>query len=131
MPTGELNLASLHEACPVIKGAKWSAAKWIHVAPCGMGYDVPQGFQEVTRTWVGPGAGTWKTDKDCEDRHKDCDQWAREGQCELTHDFMLGIPGTDKPGHCRKSCGRCLNAASLTKSTGSDQRIDIKGTPLT
>ena len=31
-PTGELERKSLHTACPVIKGTKWSAAKWIHVS---------------------------------------------------------------------------------------------------
>ena len=30
-PTGELERKSLHTACPVIKGIKWSAAKWVHV----------------------------------------------------------------------------------------------------
>lgn len=27
-PNGDLERRSLHEACPVIKGVKWSAAKW-------------------------------------------------------------------------------------------------------
>lgn len=30
-PRGALERKSLHTACPVIKGVKWSAAKWIHV----------------------------------------------------------------------------------------------------
>lgn len=28
--TGELEQRSMHGACPVIKGTKWSMAKWIH-----------------------------------------------------------------------------------------------------
>lgn len=36
-PTGELERKSLHTACPVIKGIKWSAAKWIHVGHYAMG----------------------------------------------------------------------------------------------
>ncbi|KAI6690826.1 hypothetical protein NL676_027654 [Syzygium grande] len=30
-PDGSLDPASLHGACPVIKGTKWSAPKWMHV----------------------------------------------------------------------------------------------------
>ncbi len=32
-PEGLLERGSLHVACPVIKGEKWSAAKWIHARP--------------------------------------------------------------------------------------------------
>jgi prolyl 4-hydroxylase len=30
-PSGDLEKRSMHTACPVIKGEKWSAPKWIHV----------------------------------------------------------------------------------------------------
>lgn len=29
-PDGSFDSASLHSGCPVIKGEKWSATKWIH-----------------------------------------------------------------------------------------------------
>jgi len=32
-PDGSEDPSSLHGSCPVIKGEKWSATKWIHVAP--------------------------------------------------------------------------------------------------
>mmetsp|Transcript_40660 Transcript_40660/g.90414 ORF Transcript_40660/g.90414 Transcript_40660/m.90414 type:complete len:260 (-) Transcript_40660:572-1351(-) len=32
-PDGSNDPASLHGSCPVIKGQKWSATKWIHVGP--------------------------------------------------------------------------------------------------
>ena len=41
-PTGELEKKSLHTACPVIKGVKWSAAKWIHVGHYAMGNEQAQ-----------------------------------------------------------------------------------------
>ena len=40
-PNGELERRSLHTACPVIKGEKWSAPKWIHVGHYAMGAEVP------------------------------------------------------------------------------------------
>ena len=40
-PNGELERRSLHGACPVIKGEKWSAPKWIHVGNYAVGAEVP------------------------------------------------------------------------------------------
>nr|2JIJ_A Chain A, PROLYL-4 HYDROXYLASE [Chlamydomonas reinhardtii]2JIJ_B Chain B, PROLYL-4 HYDROXYLASE [Chlamydomonas reinhardtii]2JIJ_C Chain C, PROLYL-4 HYDROXYLASE [Chlamydomonas reinhardtii] len=34
-PDGSNDPASLHGSCPTLKGDKWSATKWIHVAPIG------------------------------------------------------------------------------------------------
>ena len=34
-PNGELDDSSLHGSCPVTKGEKWSATKWIHVGVFG------------------------------------------------------------------------------------------------
>mmetsp|Transcript_4979 Transcript_4979/g.8673 ORF Transcript_4979/g.8673 Transcript_4979/m.8673 type:complete len:264 (-) Transcript_4979:519-1310(-) len=36
-PDGSTDQASLHGSCPVTKGEKWSATKWIHVGPFQMG----------------------------------------------------------------------------------------------
>jgi len=57
-PTGELNKESLHEACPVIKGVKWSAAKWIHMAPYAMDGQQPVTFEEVVYKQKEPGETT-------------------------------------------------------------------------
>ena len=32
-PDGSTDDTSLHGSCPVIRGEKWSATKWIHVNP--------------------------------------------------------------------------------------------------
>jgi len=34
-PDGQKDPTSLHGSCPTLKGEKWSATKWIHVAPFG------------------------------------------------------------------------------------------------
>jgi prolyl 4-hydroxylase len=34
-PDGKKDPTSLHGSCPTHKGEKWSATKWIHVAPFG------------------------------------------------------------------------------------------------
>ena len=34
-PDGKKDPASLHGSCPTLAGEKWSATKWIHVAPFG------------------------------------------------------------------------------------------------
>ena len=36
-PPPQLERKSLHSACPVIKGVKWSMPKWIHVGHYTMG----------------------------------------------------------------------------------------------
>jgi hypothetical protein len=36
-PDGEEDTSSLHAGCPVIKGTKWSATKWMHVGKFGCG----------------------------------------------------------------------------------------------
>ena len=42
----QLERKSLHTACPVIRGIKWSAAKWIHVGHYAMGDEIPQAIQQ-------------------------------------------------------------------------------------
>mmetsp|Transcript_37768 Transcript_37768/g.111811 ORF Transcript_37768/g.111811 Transcript_37768/m.111811 type:complete len:341 (+) Transcript_37768:90-1112(+) len=92
---GRFEPASLHGSCPVIKGEKWSATKWIHVADLNKGKvvrvkHVPPAPPDV------PG---------CVNKHKLCDHWAEAGECEDNAGFMVGAPG--KPGDCLKACFRC------------------------
>ena len=47
-PNGELERRSLHTACPVIKGTKWSAAKWIHVGHYAMGGEEPVAIEQAS-----------------------------------------------------------------------------------
>ena len=53
-PSGELERRSLHTACPVIKGVKWSAPKWIHVGHVARGSERPQYVELHPQSSGGP-----------------------------------------------------------------------------
>ena len=73
---------SLHGGCPVIRGEKWVATKWIHVGAFNSG-------PEAQRAAWG----------DCVDAHHDCVAWASIGECQKNPQFMLQ--------QCRAACGAC------------------------
>ncbi|CAK9158349.1 unnamed protein product [Ilex paraguariensis] len=75
---------SLHAGCPVIKGEKWSATKWVHV----------DSFDKI----VGAGGN-------CTDQNDNCERWAALGECTKNSEYMVGTP--DLPGYCRRSCKTC------------------------
>eukprot|EP00873_Tetraselmis_striata_P039995 jgi/Tetstr1/460259/TSEL_005559.t1 len=75
---------SLHAGCPVLRGTKWSATKWIHVRPFNV---LPVDL---------PAQGS------CRDDEMDCEDWAGGGECEKNPAFMHV--------HCKYSCGKCENA---------------------
>ncbi|KAG8477265.1 hypothetical protein CXB51_030941 [Gossypium anomalum] len=77
---------SLHGSCPVIKGEKWSATKWIHV----------RSFDTAKRQSV---------NRDCVDENENCATWASAGECEKNPSYMIG--SEDYYGYCRKSCKVC------------------------
>lgn len=59
-PNGEEDPASTHGSCPTLAGEKWSATRWIHVAP----------FQPAPAL------------RDCVDNDDKCEEWAVMGECE-------------------------------------------------
>lgn len=81
-PDGQKDPTSLHGSCPTLKGEKWSATKWIHVAPFG-GQPPPKP--------VDPNG--------CEDTHPQCAEWAFFGECDKNPGFMLS--------GCKKACKVC------------------------
>lgn len=77
---------SLHGSCPVIKGEKWSATKWIHV----------RSFDEPVRR---------SAEGECVDENEHCAMWAKAGECVKNPMYMVGSKGSY--GYCRKSCNGC------------------------
>jgi prolyl 4-hydroxylase len=86
----QLDSASLHAGCPVIKGVKWSATKWMHVGAFGA-------ESAVRRSG-------------CADYNDGCPEWARAGECTRNAPFMVGSDGS--AGECLKSCNKCTPAVA-------------------
>lgn len=89
-PDGSPDENSLHFACPVLEGVKWSAPKWIHTSD----------FDTVLPD---------SSDSSCVDKNALCESWASEGECTKNLDFMVGTKGYY--GACRKACGTCKPSA--------------------
>lgn len=86
-PEGVFDATSLHSGCPVLKGEKWSATKWIHTKNYGPPYRDPSV---------------------CQDDHEQCKYWASIGECDRNPKFMRGYgTGQSELGFCRKSCRVC------------------------
>lgn len=83
-PNATPDHSSLHGGCPVIKGEKWSATKWIHV----------DSFDK-----------TLASSESCADHNPSCERWASLGECSKNSEYMLGT--SDLPGYCRRSCNVC------------------------
>ena len=75
---GEEDRTSLHGACPVVKGVKWSATKWMHVGAFGVG--------NARR-------------KACVNSNSQCVAWAAQGECEKNPMYMK-----DECGPACKAC---------------------------
>lgn len=85
-PNATTDALSLHGSCPVIKGEKWSATKWIHV----------RSFDISPKN---------SASGDCVDSNPNCPTWALKGECKKNSLYMVG--SEDYIGHCRKSCKVC------------------------
>ncbi|GJP85281.1 hypothetical protein CLOP_g15396 [Closterium sp. NIES-67] len=87
-PDGSPDPSSLHYACPVVEGIKWSAPKWIRMG------DVSVPLSAA----VTPA---------CQDSNAYCEAWAKEGHCtsEQYKGYMVGT--ATSTGACRKACNAC------------------------
>lgn len=83
-PNASPDQSSLHGGCPVIKGEKWSATKWIHVAS----------FDKILSSHL-----------NCTDSNPSCERWATLGECTKNPEYMVGT--SELPGYCRRSCNVC------------------------
>jgi prolyl 4-hydroxylase len=89
-PSAVADYLSLHVGCPVVKGKKWTATKWIHLEP----------FEQT-----GPQVATEESESSCVDLSPHCLYWATTNQCNESAAFMIG--NSEYPGQCRKSCKVC------------------------
>lgn len=99
-PDGTFDAKSLHGSCPVIKGEKWSATKWIHVGHYAMDGERQQAV--VRHMYVPPPP---PIPENCKNQHDLCDHWAESGECEANPVYMVGVRGA--PGACLAACARC------------------------
>ena len=100
-----LDGGSLHGACPVVKGQKWTAVKWMRVAKFDGNFKEALPMPPLTR----------RTDANpCVDEWDECAQWARDGWCEKNSEFMTTNSGSrdNKGPACAKSCGLCSDATA-------------------
>jgi len=90
-PGGELDSGSSHAGCPVIKGEKWTATKWMHVNPIG----APS--EETHKVFYDGGP---RPTLDCNDAQDECRSWAEGGECDKNPGFMHVS--------CKMSCRLCV-----------------------
>lgn len=88
-PSAIPDTLSLHGGCPVIKGEKWSATKWIHV----------DSFDKIV------GGDDDDQGGSCSDKNQNCEKWAALGECRKNPEYMVGT--AELPGYCRRSCKTC------------------------
>jgi prolyl 4-hydroxylase len=97
---GVLDRGSLHGACPVIEGQKWTAVKWIRVGKFDGNYQEEIPMPKLSR----------RTDEEpCVDDWDECAKWASQGWCELNPEFMTTADSArdSQSAACAKSCGLC------------------------
>ncbi|GAX75544.1 hypothetical protein CEUSTIGMA_g2987.t1 [Chlamydomonas eustigma] len=85
------DMHSMHEGCPVVKGAKWTTTVWVHTKPFRPHQWNGKSFDSGDREFEDPGV--------CSDLNEECMQWARVGECTKNSDFMQR--------NCALSCGVC------------------------
>jgi len=98
-PDGRKDPSSLHGSCPVVRGVKYSATRWMHVHPFMVGPNRkdPKNYPESDAVPVFKSLG-----HGCTDKHESCEDWEAAGECEKNPGFMLES--------CQASCNACKTA---------------------
>ena len=100
-----LDPGSLHGACPVVAGEKWTAVKWMRVAKFDGGFPadakLPMPSLSVSRR------DSEDDNERCLDEWAECADWAKRGWCARNPEFMIGKKGArdSKGPACPQSCG--------------------------
>ena len=112
LPDGTRDPTSMHGSCPVIKGVKYSATRWMraHPYPAGGGEGGPRRKSPDAFNLVQSPAHEARYPTDgvdgCVDTHVDCPFWQKGGQCDANPVYMHR--------HCAGSCKSCAAPASGT-----------------
>ncbi|KAL6752051.1 hypothetical protein V8C86DRAFT_2764272 [Haematococcus lacustris] len=104
-------MAQLH-ACPVVKGVKWNAVKWLHGKPF-RGNEYEETLTKPFTPLPDPGV--------CANLHEMCDTWAAAGECEKNEGYMRG--GTSGQGICRLACKECTPCKPSDKECVTANRV--------
>ena len=99
---------SMHTGCPVVKGVKWTATKWVHNAPFR-----PETFGV---TYPDP-----PLPENCEDSYELCQQWADAEECTKNPTFMVGDGFS--LGGCRLACGMCQHCEDADSECKKNNRV--------
>jgi prolyl 4-hydroxylase len=101
LPDGTRDPTSMHGSCPVLKGLKYSATRWMRAHPHEGG---PRRKSPGKAPVVQSPAHEARLPSDgidgCVDTHEDCAFWQENGQCEANPAYMTR--------HCAGSCKACL-----------------------
>ena len=97
-----LDAGSLHGACPVVAGEKWTAVKWIRVAK----FDGGSRRRFPCRRSPSRDRKAADPKEACRDEWAECAEWARKGWCARNPEFMIGVNGArdSKGPACPVSC---------------------------
>ncbi|PSC73401.1 putative trehalase [Micractinium conductrix] len=96
---------SMHTGCPVLKGTKWTAVKWIHAKQFGGPYPARplatsgESLARAQRLLEEKQARKEIPRPACLDSNEGCREWADNGECSANPKFMTKA--------CRLSCGVC------------------------
>lgn len=101
-PDGTADEASMHTGCPVEKGVKWTATKWIHTKPF-----FAESFRRPQPEEIPGDPGI------CKDDNRQCPEWGKNGECTKNPDYMIG--GPNSIGACRATCKVCEVCGELDK----------------
>ncbi|KAK9906519.1 hypothetical protein WJX75_003296 [Coccomyxa subellipsoidea] len=111
-PTGQQDIYSMHQGCPVVQGVKWTATKWIDTAPFHPEW-LEKGGEKAIPRWL-------RLPDGCEDFDSNCKGWSESGECEKNHGYMAGDDVS--LGQCRLSCKACENCAPGDRACGNRNR---------
>tara|TARA_B110000977_G_scaffold54403_1_gene74084 strand:+ start:1269 stop:2603 length:1335 start_codon:yes stop_codon:yes gene_type:complete len=103
----QLDPGSLHGACPVVAGEKWTAVKWMRVAKFDGGFPADTQLPMPSLAISNRASGDGSHETTCLDEWDECELWAQKGYCTRNPEFMIGQKGArdSKGPACPQSCG--------------------------